>query len=123
MTTTETTTRTVRIYTADNIYIHGLSKGPAAGWSLTGATLTHCSGHRITLTTTAADRITAALKTARPATCSKLTGYQVSQLPDAEAAEYTFDHVSDVHGIYLKSTPATPAEVELTSTDIVSVGR
>lgn len=121
--TTATATRKVTIYSADNIYVCGLTSGAAAGWSFDGSALVHCGGTRINLTTEAANRIADAVATAVPAQSETLTGYQLSQLPEAEQCGYEYSHTSDVHGIYRRSVPAQTVTLPLDRADIVSMGR
>jgi hypothetical protein len=120
---TETDTRSIEIHSADRIYLHGMTQGPVSGWEFDGRSLVHPTGNRVTFTSDAASRITAAIEAAIPTKRESLTGYQVSQLPEAERGGFEFSHVSDVHGIYIRTTPGTPSTVDIARADVESIGR
>lgn len=122
--TTETDARTVQIFDASNVYIHGLTSGPAAGWSFSGKALVHVAGTRIVLTDEAAARIADGIKAVVRGTYSELTGVQLAQMPKEDREGYEFSHVKNgVHGMYVRKTSTTPGEVALHRSDIVSIGR
>lgn len=118
-----TDSRTITIKSLTEIRIDGLTAGPPAGWSLVGDDLVHRGGNRFPLTASAAARIRALAETAVPATSRELTGFQIGQLPAAEADEFraacTFSGVSHgVHGVYVVRTAAQPAVTTLGRADL-----
>jgi hypothetical protein len=124
-------TRTVIVHALDNIEVWGLTRGPATGWALVnGALVNEFSPGPFRLTEAAVARVTEAASRAVPAVpphYRKLTGYQISQLPDAEAADFRarceFVHLEgEVHGIYRVTEqeyiPAQPVTIALTREDL-----
>jgi hypothetical protein len=115
--TTSTGTRTVRAYDADTIYLDGLTRGPNAGWTWDGATLSHPIGTHISLTPAAAKRVAAAVAAATPA--RYLTGDQIQQLDAGDRDGWTFHHVhNEVHGMYVKGE-TTPGTCDLRDADVI----
>lgn len=125
---TATTTRQIRSFGPDHIYIDGLTKGPSAGWTWDGATLSHPLGIRITLTPPAAARVTAAIDTYRPGVSDVRTAAQMADLTEAERAEYELtangwgedEHDNEHVWRWVRSTSATPGTCEIDTSEVVS---
>jgi hypothetical protein len=107
-----TTTRTVRSYGADSIYLEGLTSGPGAGWTWDGSALSHPLGITIKLSGAAAARVEAVVTAYVPAAAERLSGLQVSRLPEAERAQFEYEtneqasQRADEHiGHYVRRTP------------------
>jgi hypothetical protein len=88
MTETGTTTRTLRSYGPEHIYLDGLTKGPTAGWRWDGQTLSHPLGVQLHMAPAAAERITAAIAAYVPSKLERLTATQVGALPESERGEF-----------------------------------
>jgi hypothetical protein len=122
--TNTTGTREVIAYAADHIRITGVAKGPDSGWSFDGTTLSHPMKIRLHLTAEAAARIAQAVGAAVPASCSRLSGAQVSQLPEAEREGYEWDRDMDAMvGMYQKFTDPVPGRAEFDVSEVTSVSR
>lgn len=119
---TQTTSRTLRAYGPDHIYIDGLTKGPNAGWSWDGHnTLNHPGGTRIVVNPAAAHRISTAVAAYREPRV--LTGVQLQSLPVDDRDGWEFSHIrNEVHGMYRKGE-VVPGTCVIELAEVVSIGR
>lgn len=128
-----TTTRTLTSYGPETIYIDGLTRGPRGGWRWDGATLSHPLGIRMEMAPDAAARITAAVAAYRPPVSESLSGYELSQRPEAEREGFELvangwgdDPVDNEHvWRYVRSTDPVPGECEFDTSEVraVATGR
>jgi hypothetical protein len=123
-----TETRTIRSYGSDHVIIEGLTRGPANGWTWTGADLRH-TGIGVTLTFTAAAtaQVAAAIAAYVPGRSETLTATQFAALPADQRDGYELvatrpegvDEYDDEHvWRYRRSTWPVPGECEIAVTEI-----
>lgn len=122
------TTRTIRAYGSSNIYIDGLTRGPAAGWSWDGSTLSHPLGIGLRMIPTAADRISSAIAAYRPGKTERKTAMQISQLPETQRDQWEWDdsrwgedEEDNEPAWFTKSAPSTPGICEFSAAEVAEI--
>lgn len=89
-----------------------------SGWAWDGTALTHpMVSNPWKATPAMAGRIAAAIRDAVPSRRERISGLEVSRLPEAERAAWTWDGGMDGNGIYTRTIPGRPVTITYVPAD------